>query len=1144
MGPPGAGPGAGTPFGGPLRALRGAAGGGVGEVAAAEAVRGAGTEAAATLRLGEGSLSELVQALEVDLGGDGGAAERARAVEFLAVIAEEAAGGLVSGELGHLAVFLASRVASDWPTMRPGLRACLCLLRCEGDGPQGRATPRLSEDAACAVATAVARDADVPAQPQAVRRLAFQCLRVFFERHGSPGALAGREEELAEGTVLALEGEKDPRCLLEGLGALTAMARALGACPPGRLALRRIAYEAVDILSCYFPVVFTPPPTGAPEGLTREAIVEALVSALSCCPEFAPHAAGLATQKSSSPNHRTQLECLQLLRRLLKELGPTAALAPVPVDGEHEDGGDRSEGAARLWSVLGPLFGAVAAPGIGDEERVERQQVAEAAADVLGDFLHCCRDESGEKLAPLLGDALEEEALGDARVETLLRFLDGDRDSILEEKLHSVRATGYILLGAASGHIEACERVLRTALPLCTCSSAPKPEGAPEVSESQWDLGAARLLVASDVLGGAQALCRRSNVETGHEPSVGLPGRIMDLLKAHSDLMVSSAEGFSELPGGAAVAAPLFCSLASFPPECQVLGEKQLESVLAAVGRLWARDVCAGGTPAQGKATDHYLEKLCATCDLRFVHASALEPSVQECFPSVSGSPNLTLLRATASLVDVPELIGAGGTAMAGLAPFLLEQFLQGILSESSHAGEGHHLPFLLEVFIILRDNLVPACCRLSEGGVTNRAALALEAAATTMLKFAAGAGPGGSGIFCASEGGADLCVLSAETAAAVARGLSEETQVTLAAQAETLVAQYRATGLEQPEVLLAQSAVLLGFPEGTALEKPGELAQTLLLGALSCPAASLALALAESMGGVLAKLKDQSDLTAAAELILDATLYPRLAISDDDSQESRRGLMCLAWICRALVVRSHPRAKGELLNLMDFCRGNCALGAAQGLGVVIGDAVADRCALNLWPRRFLHCQWVFSVCLPALSARVAESDGDRAARGVLRAKAWLVVSVPPAVAQQALGPRLSSSLVGAFQALLAPDDPRDADAQLLDSLIRYIGAVLNAEPSKLSEGLLNHAVALAGHLTDCSSFGSGWAAPEVVAADRVRETALLALAVLATTAPKADIFPKLHPIRRRLEQARDDPRRAVRAAAVKALRAWSSALS
>ena len=1161
---------AGGAFAGALAALRGAAGGGCGggsggggvgggggEAVAAEAVAAAAAEAAGALRSGGGVLGELVAALEEDLGGEGGAAERARAVEFLACVAEQAAEGLGAAELQHLAVFLAARVASDWLTMRPGLRACLCLLRCEG--PSG--APRLPSEAACAVAMAVCRDADVPAQPQAVRTLAFQCLHVFFDQHASGGALEGREEELAEGTILALEGEKDPRCLLGGLAAVQALARSLGGSAPGRTALARVSDEAVDILSCYFPVVFTPPPGGAPAGLTREAIVEALEGALSCCLEFAPYALDLAAQKSSSPNHRTQQECLHLLLHLLKKFGPAAALAPVPATsgegGETGGSGDGHEAASRLWVVLGPLFGAVAAAGIGEEERRERRLVAAAAADVLGLFLHYCSGVGEWAPEPALGAALEKEAWGDAHVEASLHFLRSGNDGsdaapeVTASTLLSVEAAGFILRGAGSGHADTCERVLRTVLPLCCVGDPypPPPRGmggalagdadAPSGATAR-QIEAARLGTASEVLQGLRALCRRGDSEGAGRASTSRP---LHLARSQTAALLSRTTAMSALPGGPEMAAPLLCVLATFPEDCQALGEAQLRSVLAALGQLWARGVC-GGQARDRESVAKHLAEACAAHGPGAVHASALSPVLRSCFPSNTEAPSVSLLFAAADLLrDSSPSDGKGHSeSMLGLAPYLLKEFLDEVLAaKPPGCSEEKHTWFLMEALKILRDRVVPACCAISGAGARALAGAALEEAALKMLESAAAA-PGGRGLFPLEEGGgAGLCVLFADTVAALVRGLPEGSQAKWAAQAEAQVTRHRESGVDAPGALLTRAAGLMGVSKGVPLSKPTEVVRTLLIGALACRSAAVERTLAEVLGGVVAKLPTQDDLASAAELVLS---YPRPAVSEDDGTSHGGGLMCLAWVFRALVARSHPVAPDVLRVLVDACHGRGALSAARALGAVLDDAAAGRSALNHWPRRFLHSQWVFSTSLPLVSARLGEAGGGEAAWGLVRAQAWLIVSVPPSVAQQALGASLPADLASAFQALRAPGGPGDADTALLNSLLRYVGAVLGAEQSQLSKGLLEHSDSIAGHLTDLSDFGAGWVGAEATGAAEVREMALLALGVLVEVAPKAALFPKLHTVRRRLEQARDDPRRAVRLAAVKALRAWSSALS
>ena len=51
-------------------------------------------------------------------------------------------------------------------------------------------------------------------------------LEVHFPRQGHGEALASARMELLDGAAAALEGERDPRCLLAGFAAVTALAQA------------------------------------------------------------------------------------------------------------------------------------------------------------------------------------------------------------------------------------------------------------------------------------------------------------------------------------------------------------------------------------------------------------------------------------------------------------------------------------------------------------------------------------------------------------------------------------------------------------------------------------------------------------------------------------------------------------------------------------------------------------------------------------------------------------------------------------------------------------------------------------------------------------------------------------------------------
>jgi DNA repair/transcription protein MET18/MMS19 len=59
------------------------------------------------------------------------------------------------------------------------------------------------------------------------------------------------------------------------------------------------AEELFEVLACYFPVTFTPPP-GDPNRITRAELAAGLEASLAAEPLFAPHLVPLAMEKLSS----------------------------------------------------------------------------------------------------------------------------------------------------------------------------------------------------------------------------------------------------------------------------------------------------------------------------------------------------------------------------------------------------------------------------------------------------------------------------------------------------------------------------------------------------------------------------------------------------------------------------------------------------------------------------------------------------------------------------------------------------------------------------------------------------------------------------------------------------------------------------
>ena len=65
--------------------------------------------------------------------------------------------------------------------------------------------------------------------------------------------------------------------------------------------LRSKAEEVVEVLGCYFPVVYAPPPVApAGEVVTRAALASAVERTLAAAPALAPHALPLLLEKLAS----------------------------------------------------------------------------------------------------------------------------------------------------------------------------------------------------------------------------------------------------------------------------------------------------------------------------------------------------------------------------------------------------------------------------------------------------------------------------------------------------------------------------------------------------------------------------------------------------------------------------------------------------------------------------------------------------------------------------------------------------------------------------------------------------------------------------------------------------------------------------
>ena len=69
--------------------------------------------------------------------------------------------------------------------------------------------------------------------------------------------------------------------------------------PAAKSGLETSLPQLFDVLSCYFPVTFTPPPNNV-HGITRSDLASALEAALACCLLYADQLVPLVLEKLSS----------------------------------------------------------------------------------------------------------------------------------------------------------------------------------------------------------------------------------------------------------------------------------------------------------------------------------------------------------------------------------------------------------------------------------------------------------------------------------------------------------------------------------------------------------------------------------------------------------------------------------------------------------------------------------------------------------------------------------------------------------------------------------------------------------------------------------------------------------------------------
>lgn len=337
-------------------------------------------------------------------------------------------------EVHHLAEFFDARL-TDWPAVHGALQGCLALLRRTGAAP-----PPLSDADAAAMLGTCAGNVFVRSLAQPARQAALQLLRVAVDGHGQ--ALLDANIDLLDWAIASVDGEKDPRCLLEAFATLQALLALYGAQPETSVHVARLEEaldELFDVVACYFPISFTPPPD-SPHTISRGQLAAALEATLVACPLFAPHLLPLLLEKLSSTLRQAKLDSLSAL-------AAAAVAFPPETLADHLSG---------IWAALRSKLLAPAA--VLDADLPAAEEMAEAAAACLGRSVAALQqrqqeqEQQAEQDVSSAAGVLVDAVLGDASMQDLescVRCMESGNPAAIRRSVLCASAISRVLAALA-----------------------------------------------------------------------------------------------------------------------------------------------------------------------------------------------------------------------------------------------------------------------------------------------------------------------------------------------------------------------------------------------------------------------------------------------------------------------------------------------------------------------------------------------------------------------------------------------------------------------------------------------------------------------------------------------------------------------
>ncbi|KAG9141127.1 hypothetical protein Leryth_001625 [Lithospermum erythrorhizon] len=207
-----------------------------------------------------------------------------------------------------LAGFFSDRLA-DWKALRGALVGCLALIRREAD------VGTVSSADAKSILQSYMQNLQVQSMGQHDRKLCFQLLEGLMSRY--PGEVVPLGEAVLFGVCAAIDGEKDPQCLVLSFHIIKILG---GLFLDSSGPLADIADELFELIGCYFPIHFTHPKSEDVE-VKKEELSRELMMAFASTPLFEPFSMPLLLEKLSSSLPSAKIESFRYLSYCIPKYG-------------------------------------------------------------------------------------------------------------------------------------------------------------------------------------------------------------------------------------------------------------------------------------------------------------------------------------------------------------------------------------------------------------------------------------------------------------------------------------------------------------------------------------------------------------------------------------------------------------------------------------------------------------------------------------------------------------------------------------------------------------------------------------------------------------------------------------------------------